>query len=311
MHTTSWHTYPSIYALGHKVLTNLLDGDVVVQEKADGSQLSFGYFPETPDFPAGYRARSKGAVLHMDAPEKMFAKACEVIKTLPLHEGWTYRAEYLQRPKHNVLAYNRTPINHLIVFDINTGHEEYLSPSEVHEECERIGLERVPNFFQGHLSSIELFRELLDNESCLGGQKIEGVVIKNYSQYGPDKKCLMGKFVSEAFKEIHAAEWKKENPSRGDIIQQLIARYKTPARWHKAVQHLRELGKLEQSPRDIGHLIKETQEDIKKECAEEIAAYLTAHAMPQIMRGVVAGLPEFYKEELLRMQFEKDSGGAA
>lgn len=35
-------SYPKIYALGHKAIEELLHDDVCVQEKVDGSQISFG-----------------------------------------------------------------------------------------------------------------------------------------------------------------------------------------------------------------------------------------------------------------------------
>jgi ATP-dependent RNA circularization protein (DNA/RNA ligase family) len=35
-------SYPSIYALGHRAIRELFDGPVVVEEKIDGSQFSFG-----------------------------------------------------------------------------------------------------------------------------------------------------------------------------------------------------------------------------------------------------------------------------
>lgn len=295
-------SYPSLYALGHKALTDLLKDPVTVQEKIDGSQLSFGLYPET-----GYKARSKGAELHLEAPEKLFSKACEVIQMLPLREGWTYRGEYLQKPKHNTLVYDRTPEKHIILFDINCGHEDYLSPEMVKEEAARIGLETVPTFYEGELADIQMFRDLLEHTSCLGGAKVEGVVIKNYHRFGPDKKVLMGKFVSEAFKEVHAGEWKTNNPSKTDLLQSIISKYKTPARWQKAVQHLKEAGTLEQSPKDIGHLIKEVQQDIEKECAEEIKELLAKQVMPHVLRGTVAGLPEWYKGELIKLQFEEVS----
>lgn len=107
---------------------------------------------------------------------------------------------------------------------------------------------------------------------------------------------LLLKFVSEAFKEIHQKEWKGSNPTQNDVVQSLIAGLRTPARWGKAVQHLKEAGKIEGSPRDIGLLVKETQEDIERECAELIKDELYKWAMPHIRRGVVAGLPEWYKE---------------
>ena len=56
---TSWHSYPSIYALGHRYLEELLLDPVLVEEKVDGSQFSFGVFehPEGPEL----RCKSKGA----------------------------------------------------------------------------------------------------------------------------------------------------------------------------------------------------------------------------------------------------------
>lgn len=302
MTTTSWHSYPSIYALGHRGVANLFDGDVVVEEKVDGSQFSFGVFD------GELKCRSKGAVLNLVAPEGMFIKAVETAQRLApsLVDGWTYRGEYLQKPKHNVLVYGRVPAQNIIIFDINTGHEEYLSYEAKEAEAARIGLETVPLLATDTITDMTTFRALLETTSILGGQKIEGVVVKNYTQFGQDKKALMGKFVSEAFKEIHGAAWKEANPGRGDILQQLILSYRTPARWQKALQHLRERGEIEDSPRDIGKVIAEVGADIERECREEIAQALYKWAWPQVRRGAQAGVAEWYKDELLKRQFEDE-----
>ena len=299
----SWHSYPSIFALGHRALSELLLDPVVVEEKVDGSQFSFGLFDQE-DGQRVLRCRSKGAQLNLVAPEKMFVRAVDVVRELPLTLGWTYRAEYLLKPKHNALAYDRIPEKHLMVFDINTGHEEYMPYDQKASECARLGLEIVPLVYEGVLDTFANFRSMIDRVSALGGQKVEGVVVKNYSRFGPDKKVLMGKFVSESFKEVHASEWKAANPSKSDIVDRLIDMLRTPARWNKAVQHMRERGEITDSPRDIGLLIKEVQADIEKECMPLIAEKLAEWALPQIRRGVVRGLPEHYKEELLKRQFE-------
>lgn len=306
----SWHSYPSTFAIGHRALSELLLDPVIVEEKVDGSQFSFGLF-DHEDGERVLHCRSKGAQLNIIAPEKMFTEAVQVAQALPLHVGWTYRAEYLKKPKHNSLAYDRVPQNHLIVFDINPGHEEYLSYAEKSAECARLGLEIVPLLFEGLITSAEQFRSMLDRISVLGGQKIEGVVVKNYRRFGPDKKVLIGKFVSEAFKEVHAAAWKASNPTRTDIVERLIDTLRTPARWSKAIQHLREKGQIEDSPRDIGLLIKEAQTDIEKECMALIAEKLAEWALPQIRRGVVRGLPEWYKDQLVARQFENTEKAAA
>lgn len=299
----SWHSYPSIFAIGHRALSELLLDPVLVEEKVDGSQFSFGLFDQE-NGERVLRCRSKGAQLNIIAPEKMFTEAVAVAQSLDLRVGWTYRAEYLKKPKHNALAYDRIPEKHLIVFDINSGHEEYLSYQDKATECARLGLEVVPVVFEGMIENVEHFRSMIDRTSALGGQKVEGVVVKNYRRFGPDKKVLMGKFVSESFKEVHAAEWKAANPTKADIVERLIDTLRTPARWNKAVQHLREAGQIDDSPRDIGLLIKETQTDIEKECMEVIAEKLAEWALPQIRRGVVRGLPEWYKDQLVARQFE-------
>lgn len=299
---SSWHSYPSIFNLGHKYIQNIFSGDVTIEEKVDGSQLSFGIIN------GELKCRSKGATLNIIAPEKMFAKAVEVIKELRplLREGWTYRGEYLMKAKHNVLAYDRTPNNHIIIFDINTEEETYLSYEEKQKESSKLGLEVVPLIYKGKINSPEQLRGFLDRESILGGQKIEGVVAKNYELFGQDKKVLMAKFVSESFKEIHSAEWKNNNPTQKDIIQIVINTYKTPARWQKAVIHLKEKGLIENSLKDVGQLMKEVPQDVEKECAGEIKDTLYKYFWPQIRRALTSGLPEWYKEELIKEQFNKE-----
>jgi len=121
----------------------------------------------------------------------------------------------------------------------------------------------------------------------------------------------MGKFVSEKFKEVHAGEWRAANPSKGDILDNFIAQYKTPARWQKAVQHLQERGELQNAPQDIGKLIKEAQADLIAECKDEIAAKLFEWAISKIQRGIVGGLAEWYKESLMEQQFKPEETNVA
>ena len=117
---SSWHSYPSVYALGHMAISELLLDPVIVEEKVDGSQFSFGRFD------GDLKLRSKGKDIIPDAPEKMFQKAVDTVMALDLVDGLTYRGEYLSKPKHNALAYERVPKGNVIIFDINTAEEKYL-----------------------------------------------------------------------------------------------------------------------------------------------------------------------------------------
>ena len=291
------HGYPSIYNLGHAALGQLFDGVVVVEEKVDGSQFSFGRVD------GEIFCRSKGKDQSPGQADKMFQLAVEQIQELDLQEGLVYRGEYLQKPKHNTIAYARVPVRNVVLFDIQSGDEQYLDPGQKSLEANRIGLEVVPVMAFEEVSNWETLQVFLDRDSFLGGAQVEGIVIKNYARFGPDKKALMGKFVSEAFKEKHNKEWKKSNPTARDLVDQLSINLTTEARWQKAIQHLRDNGELEGSPRDIGPLIKAIQEDIREEEREYIRDTLYNYAMGHIERKVVAGFPQWYKEQLAQEAF--------
>jgi len=302
-------SYSSIFALGHRALQPLLEQeDLLIEEKIDGSQIGFG------SFAGELKARSKGAIIEPEAPMKMFALGIQTAKNLQpkLHDGWTYRGEFLMKPKHNIWQYNSVPPGHIIIFDITTDQGEFLSYEDKEKEAARLGLSCVPLLHRGQID-LELFRSLLDRESCLGGPKIEGIVIKpaNYNLWGTDKKVLMGKYVSEAFKESHALEWKASNPSQNGIIQAISTALRTDARWNKAIQHLREKGELTDTPRDIGPLVREIKEDLKREEYDNVAQSLVKHFWGDIERAVVRGVPEFYKEQLAESAFQFEEAQAS
>jgi len=302
-------SYTNIRTLGHPEIRDLFYVPCFAEEKLDGSLMSFGV-----DLSGELRVQSKGAEIFPDVPPKLFAPAVTLAKSLAgkLYPGWIYRGEAVCTPKHNTLTYNRIPRGGFALFDVERSPNDFLSRAEKESEAFRLELEIVPDLaeFDGLPPTADTLRKLLSCESFLGGPTIEGIVIKPcaYDLFGRDGKALMGKFVSEEFKEKHAVNWKTSNPGRLDIITGLIEQLRTEARWKKAVQHLRDAGELEFSPRDIGKLIVELERDTGREEKEEICRVLWKWAWPQVARGVKRGLPEWYKQQLLDMQFE---GGAA
>ena len=241
----------------------------------------------------------------------MFLKGVQAVLDLKdeLHDGWTYRGEFLMKPKHNTLAYNRVPEKNVVIFDIEKAPNDFLAPTQRKEEALRLGFDVVPVYYTGMIDHMDQLKIFLDNTSILGGP-IEGIVIKPKSQmlFGIDKKLIMAKFVREDFKEKHEGEWKKSNPGRKDIVTEIIETYRTPQRWNKAVQHLREAGELEGSPRDIGKLMKEVPQDVLKECAEEIKEKLFNYFWRKISRALTSGLPDWYKQKLAEDAFENLDG---
>jgi hypothetical protein len=299
-------SYVKIFNLGHKAITDLFLNDVTVEEKIDGSQFSFGVRDGV------LFCNSHHCQLNIDSAG-MFQPACDYVKTIKdgLVWGWTYRGEFLAKPHHNVLQYTRIPQNHIILFDIDVGTECYLGRGYKVANAVMLGLECVPKFklVNQHNTEIraDFFKELLNRESCLGGTTIEGVVIKNYSRFGIDGHCLMGKYVSEKFKEVAQRHQKKVNPSNKDTIEEIGGELCTEARWLKAVQALREQNLLEDAPQDIGKLLKQVNTDIMAECSDYIKERLYSMARRKILQRATQGLPTWYKEELLKKQFNKES----
>lgn len=317
---SSWHAPQKINSIAHRESRVLFGHDAIevsVQEKIDGSYFAFGVFPEKEHDlfgPHELKVRSKGAVMVTDAPEGMFKLAVDTAKSLysQLRPGYTYRGEVLCKPRHNALNYDRVPKGNVILFDILSEEETYLPYDELKAEGDRLGLEVVPQLFVGKVTLAEQIRAFLDTTSVLGGQKIEGVVLKPIEpKYGADGKLLMSKFVSEAFKEVNNSTWKNDNPTTGDILELLGNQYQTAARWNKSIVHAREEGLLDESPKDIGLLIKKIQADVKEECEEEIKEKLFQYAWKHLARKVTAGFPEFYKDLLLRAAFEGPEQGPA
>lgn len=316
-------SYPKVYNLGNAVLGELLTpGDrVVVQEKVDGSQVSFGL---TEDRNTRWLTiRSKGALV----AELVFDNAAdrwEVWQQGPsfgpfelaiasiqervdqLETDYIFRGEFLAKPKHNTLAYNRTPQGNIILFDIQRADGSWMNTHEASRYAADLDYEYVPSSeWAAEDLTKEKLMQLLDQGSVLEGQLVEGVVIKNYGRFNPrDGHPLFGKHVSEAFKEVHQGDWKERNPNKLDLVDQLVEKYRTPARWDKAIQHLADRGELTNSPKDIGPLMKEAGQDLKVEEELAIKELLFKALWPKIQRGATRGLPEYYKEKLLERQFD-------
>lgn len=295
-------SFPKVWALGQPHIKELFKDRVEITEKVDGSQIGFGLFD------GELFVRSKGVRGIQDDPPDMFKPAVEHIKANQHHliPGAMYWAETLKDKKHNTLTYSRTPKGYLVLLAIEFPGRGFSPWERVKFEADNLGCEAVRLLYEGEWAkSVNDLKDFLEQESFLGGSKVEGIVVKNYNrdnmiggQYVP---FLAGKLVSEKFKEKHQTTWKKENTGKGKF-EDLCESYRNENRWNKAVQHLAEAGKLENSPRDIGELIKEVKRDIQEEEKEEIKERLWKIFSEEIIRNSTKGFAEWYKEKLLEQQ---------
>ena len=294
------HSYPKVWAIGSNPILNLFDSPVEITEKVDGSQFSFGYVITDKGEELVCRSHSKDIVL--DAVDKMFFTAVDQVLQrkdyLKAHPQTVFYGEYLKSPKHNILTYERVPKNNIVIFGARIGEMWITRYEELKRMANEIDLETVPLIADGTVKSVDEIKEFLSADSFLGGTKIEGIVVKNYAQLAliGDKTPVFGKYVSEAFKEKHAIEWK----CGANKLNDFLLSFKTEARWNKAVQHLKEEGLLLNEPKDIGALMKEVHVDIIKEERDNIEFFLYEYFIDDIKRKACSGFAQWYKEQLLK-----------
>ena len=285
--------------MGHDRLSFLFLDDVEITEKVDGSQFVFG------NLGGELHMRSKGKQQYAGAIDKMFQIAADYAQGLfdkgALALDTTYYTEYLAKPKHNTLAYERTPRNNLMLFGMSKNGVFCSHHAALAREAESLEIDVAPLMYFGPIQSIGEMFDLLTNASYLGNVRVEGVVVKNYSRDlmlgGMHLPITCGKYVSEEFKETHCKNWSRASTTRGKWEDYKLG-FKTEARWQKAYQHLRDNGEILGEPKDIGPLIKEIQRDIIEEEKDNITAHLWSEFSPDLLRMATAGAPEWYKEML-------------
>ena len=291
--------YTKVLNLGSLYTENALVGNVILQEKLDGSQLRFG-INENGELLIGTRR----TLLYKDRVvlgNKLFNDAINYLvsikdKIRSLGNDIYFFGEYLSKPKHNTLKYNKIPTNHIMLFDAMLDGR-WAKREELEKFAKVLEIDVVPEFYRGKVV-VEDIKKYLDKESYLGGEKIEGVVIKNYNQtiiLGGKVFPLFTKFVAERFREKNNIEWKKKNS-----LDEYINSFRNENRWKKAYQYLRDAGKLKGDYTDLGELFKRVNQDIEEEEKENIKEFLYKQFKKKIFKKATEGLVFWYKEFLLK-----------
>lgn len=292
--------FTKIFAIGTDYIRDIFNEEVEITEKIDGSQFDFGKID------GKLHMRSKGAQLYAENHEKMFSEGQTYVESIQdrLPEGKVFFCEYLKKPKHNTLKYDRIPKNYIMLFSVMELSRQAFENSLPYADI--LDIEHVPVLFHGKINSATDLTGVLETKSVLGGCNIEGIVVKNYHRQfllgGQPMPLMAGKFVSESFKEVHRNRWGTEEKGK-NRMEVFFESFRTPARWEKAVQHLQEKGELENEPKDIGKLFKEVHIDIEAEEKEAIKDFLWKEYNGELKRRATGGMAEWYKNRLLERSF--------
>lgn len=294
---TQAKSFPKIFHLGAPEIHSIFTGPVEITEKVDGSQIGFGKLAD-----GNLIIRSKGREMYNQSiyqEQKLFKSSVNQILSVAelIQPGYFFYGEAVTSPKHNTLNYARTPKGFIALYGVLTPTGWVKDHKELSHYAEGLGIDVVPLIYSGEISNKDELNALLDRDSFLGNEKIEGFVVKNYGQsstFQLSTECY-GKFVREGFKERNGAK----QVNHKDNILDLTTSFATEARWLKSVQHLRDDGKITNSPKDIGEIIQDVIKDLELEEKEHIKEQLYRFFIKQIKGGSVKGLPEWYKARLL------------
>lgn len=286
--------YGKVRPIYHKDVAHLFDAPVVVQEKVDGSQFCFGIFD------GQLRCYSRNRELDLDTPNDMFERAVAYVRSIQdrLQPGSMYFCEYLMRPRHNVLKYDRTPKNNLVLFDKLKQFPvlAWADSAELWIDAMHLDIDMIPVLDASvSITSANELNCYLNMDSYLGGCKVEGIVCKRY----PPTGMIRAKYVSALFKEIKGDRCAPKTKGDGvDIIEDVAACLATDARFEKVLQHVQESGHLGGVPEDIPRLIKELGKDLGEEGMDYAVERLRAWGWKQIQKAVIKKLPAWYLAKL-------------
>ena len=293
--------YPKSYNLGNKNLEGFFEHPIYVQEKIDGSQFSFGYFD------GKLRCWSRAQELNLLNPG-MFKPAIDALldrDPLAFMNECTYRGEFLARPRHNHLAYDRIPKQHVVLFDVQDKAGEWLIHAELCVEGQRLGFDVAPVYMLWNNQTdsesylLEEIKKLVATmKPVLGGEHIEGVVLKSY-QRNADGHVMFGKYVRPEYREEAPHKKPKKGSGTDEFLAALAYAVTGPARWEKALQHLRDGGVATGEMQDMPLLIQEVNADIYLECSADFETSLLVWALPKMKQHFIKGLAEWYKDKLL------------
>ncbi len=289
-------SYQKVHATHHKEIIGVFDGFIEVEEKVDGSQFRI----EIHDDGSIHCGSHHQEVSNVDSMFKRGTdSAQEVFKEMVMRpqDRVEVFAEYLSKPKHGKIPYQRVPENLFIVFDVIV-NGVYLRRDEKEAFCSDYGLEVVPLLWSGEGKDFteEKKLELLKSQSILGHQagydKIEGMVIKNYDKtYGVgEEHSLYGHFMCTKIVNVDYQEVKKISKVKGQGVEDLKESLCTPARWEKAKIHLEERGELTGDMKDIALFMKEVMLDVKTEEMENIKDKLWDIYGKDILKASTQGL---------------------
>ena len=209
----TYHVFPvtSKHNLDSTQVKRLLSGEVVVEEKMDGSNVGIIRHSN------GFALQKRGSLVGRSVHEQFdffhgWAHGDGYERIMSLPTGTLLYGELLYAV--HALYYDQLP-EFFLVFDVRRG-KKWLKYQQRREFCEEYGFHMVPLIVQGCFTKNELMG--LVPERSAYGATAEGIVVKRYSKNGYFK----GKIVKPEFQgkiDEAGVHWSRQKVKRNSLAR--------------------------------------------------------------------------------------------
>ncbi|MDE6708811.1 MAG: RNA ligase family protein [Oscillospiraceae bacterium] len=264
--------YMDIEVLKPEMKDMFHEGDkIIIQEKIDGSNVSFQYDSETDSIQCFSRNQILSAENTLRGYYEWVQKLDKELVKLVLGDKLRMFGEWLV--KHTV-KYPEKRYNTVYCFDVfDTENKCWLPQNEVKSLADKLGLNYVPVFYEGKFTAWEDYNYLV-GKTEMGGELGEGIVIKKQNNLSDN--IAYTKIVHERFKEV----WKKvrhhsessEEKREKKRLEELTETVVTPARVEKILYKLVDEGILPEdfSMKDMKMIYKTLPSAVYHDCVKEV-----------------------------------------
>ena len=199
--------YMDIMNLNDEIGSRFHKGDrIIIQEKIDGSNVSFQYDSETDSLKCFSRNHMLSALNSLRGYYYWVQKLDKELIKAVLGDKLRMFGEWLVP---HTLKYPDECYNTMYCFDVfDTENQCYLPQNKVKSFVEQLGLNYVPVFYEGEFTAWEDYMYLV-GKTEMGGEIGEGIVVKNQTEITED--VVYTKIVHENFHEVHKQGSTKAN----------------------------------------------------------------------------------------------------
>jgi len=201
--------YQHVSRLTNDETEGLLDGDVIVQTKIDGANLTVAWTKEKGSIIASRNnAKSVGG-----EPKNGFKGAVEYCLghtgLMILSKQYILRGEWLVRHSMN---YPKEYMQHFYVFDVQRYKDHsYVHPDEYIPLLEKYDIKYIPVLAKLSNPTMDELVKLSEGPDEFGAEQKEGIVIKRYDYINKYGRVQWGKIVHEDFQVKNKLAFRPKN----------------------------------------------------------------------------------------------------